>query len=468
MRAATRATPTSPKSRNGLAPNRRYSAREPARAITAGQHAPQLRGVLTLHTLLERNKLTKMTLEQKVERRSDLIAQAKAILNKTPGAATLSASDTVTFDRHMQEIEDLTGQIERERRSAQLDQTAGRETRSNARPPRGTPGAGSTTQNSAEKRAFADYMKFGIVGDAMRREQRDLSTASGPVGGFLIAQDFNPVLVEARKAWGALAYEVGQKVTKNGEPLRIAGVDDTANMSVTIGESTTGNPVSAPEVDPNFAGLINNVDFMTTGEIRISLAELQDSFFDLDAWIRDAFGKRIARGLANKIVTPGQSSNFQSIITTAPLSYTGAVGDTGAPTYADFVGMYAALDPAYVETASWVMNSTTRSLILKETDTLGRPLFVPNVNSDNLGTILGLPVVISQYHPNVGANSVGAVQLGSLKDAYTLRTAGEVSVLRLNERYADIGQVAFIGYHRNSGWASPVGKSIVNLVQAAS
>jgi hypothetical protein len=60
------------------------------------------------------------------------------------------------------------------------------------------------------------------------------------------------------------------------------------------------------------------------------------------------------------------------------------------------------------------------------------------------------------------------VQLGSLKDGYTLHTAGDVSNLRLNERYADIGQVGFIGYHRNSSWLWPVGALIVSLVQAAS
>jgi HK97 family phage major capsid protein len=75
--------------------------------------------------------------------------------------------------------------------------------------------------------------------------------------------------------------------------------------------------------------------------------------------------------------------------------------------------MYAKLDPAYLEDASFVMNSTTRAEILGLPDTLGRPLFVPSPNTDGLDRILGLPVVISQSHPNLAANAVGAVQLGS-------------------------------------------------------
>jgi HK97 family phage major capsid protein len=102
-------------------------------------------------------------------------------------------------------------------------------------------------------------------------------------------------------------------------------------------------------------------------------------------------------------------------------------------------------------------------------DTLGRPLFVPSVNTDTLDTILGRPVVISQSHANVAATNV-AVQFGSLTDAYILRTAGDVSILRLNERYADSGEVGFIGYHRNSGFSIAVPSSpapLINLTQHA-
>jgi HK97 family phage major capsid protein len=98
------------------------------------------------------------------------------------------------------------------------------------------------------------------------------------------------------------------------------------------------------------------------------------------------------------------------------------------------------------------------------------PLFVTSVNTDSLDTILSRPVVISQSHPNVAAGVVGAVQFGSLTDAYVLRTAGDSSILRLNERYADTGQVAFIGYHRNSGFSIAVPNSpapLLNLTQHA-
>ena len=64
-------------------------------------------------------------------------------------------------------------------------------------------------------------------------------------------------------------------------------------------------------------------------------------------------------------------------------------------------------------------------------------------------------------HKTVSSESrsgvVGAVQLGALTEGYVLRTAGDVSILHLNERYADTGQVVSFGYHCNSAFVMDAG-----------
>ena len=385
------------------------------------------------------------------ERRTKLLLDAQKLVTKKD----VTKEERAQSSAILAEVDLIDEQIALEERIAK-DQS---ESRSTGRPPRSQPGEGITAGDetrAAEKAAFIDYLKFGKRDTNILREQRDLTTANT---GVVIAQDFMGTLIEAQKAWGQLTVAVGQKKTKNGEPLKVAEVNDVASVSTVIGEAT-----AVSEVDPTFTGFINNVDFLTTGLVKIGLAELEDSYFDLDSWIRTAFGKRIARGLSNLIVTGSVSTNFQSIITGAATGVTSAAPATLG--YEDFVGLYSKLDPAYVGTASWVMNSTSRGLLLGVLDNYGRPLFVPSVNVDTLDTILGRPVVISQYHPNVAAGAVGAVQFGSLTDAYVLRTAGDVSILRLNERYADTGEVGFIGYHRNSGFITDAGTHpLINLTQ---
>lgn len=197
-----------------------------------------------------------------------------------------------------------------------------------------------------------------------------------------------------------------------------------------------------------------------------SLAELQDSAFDLDQFIRDAFGKRYWRGVTSMISAGSSSGNVQSIVTSATVGATSA-----APTaisYGDFVSIYGALDPAYIDNASWVFNSTTRAALMGVVDSLGRPLFQPSPNAGAFDMLLGRPVVLNQYQPSIAATNK-AVLFGDFSSGYTFRQVqGDLSILRLNERYADTGEVGFIGYARIGGFSTDAGTHpIVALVQHA-
>jgi HK97 family phage major capsid protein len=101
-------------------------------------------------------------------------------------------------------------------------------------------------------------------------------------------------------------------------------------------------------------------------------------------------------------------------------------------------------------------------------DTLGRPLFQPSPNAGAFDTLLGRPVVLNQYQPSIAATNK-AVLFGDFSSGYTFRQVqGDLSILRLNERYADTGEVGFIGYARIGGFATNAGTHpIVALQQHA-
>jgi len=294
-------------------------------------------------------------------------------------------------------------------------------------------------------------------------ESIDTGAVAGSItgGAQLIAQSFYPLLTQAQKSWGALTTILNVKKTDNGAPMKVALENDTTNILTVIGEG-----VAVSEADPVLSGLISSTDFCSTGVVKVSLAELQDSAFDLDQFIRDAFGKRYWRGAVSMISGGSTSGNVQSIVTAATVGATSA-----APTaisYADFVSIYGALDPAYIDNASWVFNSSTRAALMGVVDTLGRPLFQPSPNSGAFDTLLGRPVVLNQYQPSIAATNK-AVLFGDFASGYTFRQVqGDLSILRLNERYADTGEVGFIGYARIGGFSTDAGTHpIVALQQHA-
>jgi HK97 family phage major capsid protein len=111
------------------------------------------------------------------------------------------------------------------------------------------------------------------------------------------------------------------------------------------------------------------------------------------------------------------------------------------------------LDPAYSipGKASWVMNSSTRAYLLGLKDGFGRPYFTPDPSLDNpFGKLLGYDVVLNQSMPSMGA-SAKPILFGDLEQSYMLRTDGQTSILRLNERYADTLEVGFYLWSRIGG-----------------
>jgi HK97 family phage major capsid protein len=317
-----------------------------------------------------------------------------------------------------------------------------------ARPPRGQVGVSNDEQNEIARRAMRNFIVKG--------ETRDLgvgAVAGSITGGSqLVAPAFSPILTQAQLAYGGVVNIVTQRQTETGASMKISLVNDTANGLTAWGEDT-----AASEADPTLSTITSNTDKYTTGVILVTLEELEDSYFDLDAFIRDAFGQRLYRGLA-KNISQG-SGNFASYFTGATSGATSAAPT--AITYADLLALYGSLDPAYLPNATWTMNSATRTALLGVTDTTGRPLFQPALSAPNgadaLGTLLGHPVVLDQFAPSIAATHT-PVAFGDFKAGYTLRNVGEFQIARDPYTYLiSKGAVGFIGYGRGGSYSTDAG-----------
>jgi HK97 family phage major capsid protein len=393
------------------------------------------------------------SLKDMQHRRLTLITEAQAIAQKD----VVTTEDRAKVTTIMADHDVLEADILMQERIAKAEA----ETRSTVKPPRADP-SGTATKTEAEERAtahstaFEKYIRFG--GERLTNEERtilhekrDLTTTSA---GQVIPQQFLPTLIDAQKLIGNTVSLVGKKVTNNnGAPIKVAMSNDTGNTLTTVTAETT----AVTEQDPGFSGFIMQTDTVAT-LVKMSRQELADSYFDLASWLKTKFGLRYYRGL-EFMITGGNASNVAGIVagaTAAP----GVVAATG-PVWADFIATYSLLDPAYEANAHWVFSSTTRAYLIGLKDLYGRPFFVPNPNTGTLDFILGRPVVLNQAMSSAVVTSTTiantGVLYGDFNAGYLLRTDGDISILRLDERYADTLEVGFIGYARVGGAITDAG-----------
>lgn len=316
---------------------------------------------------------------------------------------------------------------------------------------RPNPNSSVEDRSREEREAFRAYIKTGEV--------RSILT-TGTTGAAIIPQAFAPEIVSAQKAWGGLYNVVRLWETENGAPMKTSLVNATGDLM------SVGTEGTAPtEVDPTATSITISTDDVE-GLVTVSLDELQDSAFDLESFLRDSLGAAYFRAISKAIATG--TTSVGSIVTgyAAGKVTTAAVGTVA---YADLVSAYGQLDPAYEANASWVMNSSTRASLMGVTDTLGRPLFIPSPNAGAFDTLLGKPIVISQYHDSV-AISKTPIQFGALAAGYKLRVVKPgLSVIRIAGDFSHPGMVGFYARARVGGAVTDGGTHpIVNIFVKAS
>lgn len=381
---------------------------------------------------------------QLAENRAKLLTDAQALMQ-----GDVTAEVRTKFDAMLVDAEAIQADIERVKKVDALEA----ETRASVRPPLPKPDAQAAELRSKEEsEAFRNF----IVG---KPEKRDLLTINS-AGAALIPQAFYPQVISAQKLWGGVTNIVNNLTTDSGNPMKMALVNDNSLFMV----SNTEGQALTQEL-PVAANQVLSTEELRSGAFKISLDELQDAAFDLPGFVKDVIGKSYYRTL-NKFVTLGSGSQIASLEAGYAANAV-STSATGVVTYADILKLYAALEPAYIDNATFVMSSATRIALMGVNDGYGRPLFDTGVNASPFTTILGRPVVINNFMSGVVSGST-AVQFGDFEAAYTLRTVNPgLSVIRLNERYMDQLEVGFIGYARAGGIITNAGIApVVNLVIA--
>jgi HK97 family phage major capsid protein len=296
--------------------------------------------------------------------------------------------------------------------------------------------------------AFGEYLRYGF-GDlpgemrAALRENRAQSAGTNSEGGFTVPTELIPELIKSMAAYSPLFDEniTRQLVTASGNPLTMPTTNDTSKTAVLLAENAT-----ASANDAVFGQVTLGAYKYTSGLIKVSNELLQDTAINLETELRGLMAERFGRGVGAALTTGTGSNQPNGIVTAAGAGITGAVSTIS---FDDLIDLQHSVDPAYrrAPSTAFMFNDSTLQALRKIKDDEGNYIWQPaSVATGAAATILGEQYVINQAMANIGASAV-SVLYGDMQK-FIVRRARPIDIKRLDERFAEADQVAFVGFVR--------------------
>ena len=278
-----------------------------------------------------------------------------------------------------------------EERMRELNSTAGIKTAGSDNPkPEST-----EDRQKAEGQAFNAYLRYGVAGCTLEQrerlqarfnaiqnpgvalgggtpEERALSVGVSTAGGYTVPEGFWPEMESALLSHGGMRRAGTKKIrTATGQDLPIPTDDDTSNSGAILSENTQ---VSTQDVT---FGIVTLGSYMYTSKlVLVSIQLLQDSFFDLNGFLGEKLGTRIARATNAHFSTGTGTGQPSGIITGATSGKTAA--SATAVTFDELIDLKHSVDPDYrAQNPQWMFNDTTLRDIKKLKNGSGDYLWQP-------------------------------------------------------------------------------------------
>lgn len=292
-------------------------------------------------------------------------------------------------------------------------------------------------------------------------EMRTLSTWTGSSGGYLKAPEQLVRNLEVNMlAFGGMRQVSDSITTTSGERIAWPTADDTSNKGALLGESAS----IGSSVDPSFTQIFWDAYKFSSKPILVPYELLEDSVFNLPSIIGEMFGERLGR-ITNDYYTTGTgASQPKGAVTASSLGVTAA--SATAITADELVDMTHAIDPAYRNNLRWMMHDNILLYLRKLKQGTGEYLWVPGLSAGVPDRLLNYPITINQSMQSSIATATKTILYGDF-NKYKIRRVNGMRMYRLQERYRDTDQDAFVAFIREDGNLLEAGTPpIVHLLQA--
>ncbi|USD68131.1 phage major capsid protein [Vibrio sp. SCSIO 43136] len=381
-----------------------------------------------------------MTLAQLLQKRNNMASEMRALAEER-GENKWTDEQKTDWDARNQALEDIDAQIKVEtdlqaadERSLNLQNNEERQL--------------DDEQGDDEARQIqliTEYVAHGYNG--MSQESRQLlkelranTTTPDAKGGYTVPKLFRNRVVETMKQFGGLSNIATIMNTESGNPISWPQTNGTAELGEMVGETD-----KATDQDITFGNVQLGAKKASSKIIKISNELLTDTGIDILGLIARRCGQRIGRLEAQQLINgDGTGNNIKGLYKQAQVGYS-AVKDSKL-IWDSFLELKHGVDPAYRNGAQWLFNDSTLKGLKLMKDTLGRPIWLPDVAGKTPGTIDGDSYQIDPAMDDWG-NGKKPVSYGD-HTAVQIRRVNGMGLRRLDELYAESDMVAFLMFYR--------------------
>ena len=375
------------------------------------------------------------------EKRAKAWDAAKNFLDSKRGSdGMMSAEDAATYDRMEADVINLGKEIERLERQAAIDNEMGKATSKPITDKPGTAGAKAKTGTATDeyKAAFWRNVRSKSIPHEIFNA---LQVGVDSEGGYLAPDEYQHTLIQAleeQNIFRKLAHVIS---TGSGE--RKIPVVASKGSAAWIDEEA-----QYPESDDSF-GMVSIGAYKLATMIKVSEELLNDSVFDVPAYIAKEFARRIGAAEEEAFFTGDGKGKPTGILAASGAEVGVTAAAANAITMDEVMDLFYSLRAPYRRNAVFIMNDSSVKALRKLKTQNGDYIWQPSVQVGEPDKLLGRPIYTSSYMPALEAGAKG-ILFGDLGYYWVADRQGR-SFKRLNELYAPTGQVGFLSSERVDG-----------------
>ena len=354
----------------------------------------------------------------------------------------LSAEDDNTYASMEAEVHSLTNEIKRLERREEMEAELKKPVSAPITEKPETPKAETKVGRASDTYKDAFWNVTRSMSGVSYEVRNALKEGVDSEGGYLVPDEFENTLVSALREENIVRGNATVIKTNSGShKIPVVTTKGTASWIDEEG--------AIPEGDDTFGQQTIGAHKVGT-IIKVSEELLNDSAFDLENYFATEFARRIGDKEEDAFFNGNGESKPLGIFADEGGADVGVTAASATAITADeIINLFYSLKAPYRKHAVWVFNDATIAAVRKLKGTDGQYLWQKALHEGDHETLLGKPIFTSPFVPEIGAgNKVAA--FGNFK-FYWIGDRQGITFKRLNERYADSGQIGFLATKRLDG-----------------